>query len=318
METTYDEPYLLTVLTGPNAGAQIALPARRTSIGGGLSSGVILDGVPDTALDLSLTRNRARVQVAVDGIDIHGVGPCRPGSASVMSLPVVMSLNDATQIHVCRTAPDLPPRQHRRFSRLAILAAAIGLGGIGVSYVLDLPGLPAQANVAGLIPAATVTPGTPQTATEPATLAIPQTVTRPAEIPQIDPAATVEAARVSLETAGAEAGLIGLKISADSETVRVSGSYGTDQAPAWTRLRRAYDTEWGARVPLILGNLTVAEAVAPIAIASALLSDPREVVTRDGTTYRIGDITDAGWTVTSIELDSVGLSKGEAAVEIEF
>lgn len=311
MHTAIHEPYLLTVLTGPNAGAQIALAGGCTSIGGALSSGVILDGLPDTVLDLSITRDRARVRIAADGIDIRGIGPCRAGSASVMPLPIVLTLNDATQIHVCRAAPATPSRPRRRggLGRLAALVAVIGLGGTGVAYTRTLSEFPGVRHMAALGPAA-LSDAAPASTAAPVATAAP--------VPRADPAVTVDAARTALASAIAAEGLDDLILTSDSETVRVSGRHAPAETAAWIRIRREYDVAWGARVPLILGDLVVEDAVPPIAIASALLGEPREIVTRDGATYRIGDTTNAGWQVTLIEFDRVGLSKGDTAVEIEF
>lgn len=333
------EPYLLTVLTGPNAGAQVALAGRRVTLGGASEDGVILDGLESGVLELSMVRDRIRIKSACEGISVQG-NDCSVGTSSILVLPVIVQISDDTQVHICRAAA--PRKSSRGLGRVAAIVAALGAGAVTSVYALDLVDLqkPAfenslgsegelsakAASIASLgdVKSEMLVPN-PQPQAENSDTAIAERGETPSTVEgqalAADAAVSgnpVDAARQSLTSAADSAGLVGLKITADKETVRVSGRRSVSQEEIWTQVRREYDRVWGGKVPLLLGDIAVAEAVAPISVASALLGKKREVVTRDGKAYGIGDMTPDGWTVTDIRMGEVALQRDDTEIVIEF
>lgn len=301
--------FVLTVLTGPNAGASVPLSAGRTSVGCGQDDALILDGVAPGHLSLNLDGQRARIGAGADGVAVGDaaldVVPLAPGTARIATLPVMIRLNDDTTVNLaCRTAAT--------GNRVSLRAAGIGgamllLGGLLIGLQLP-PGTQLAPATAALAAAS------PETVPAPAAVAV-----KPHSSPRIERClgACQEEAAAMLRARMATAGLDGLTLAVDGEVLRVSGVLPEDRADAWTDLRRSFETEYSRSLPLLVDS-AAGTAGPSLAVSSIWLGGTPELRTKSGEVLRIGDSTKDGWTVDSIAKGSIRLSRGEQDVTVRF
>ena len=302
--TSSKTPFLLTVMTGPNAGGQTALASGAFTIGSDPGSDVVLDDVAERVACVAVSGTKAGVEPAVPGLSILGEGELQPGRSRRAELPATIRLPGDVTLHLCRAVPE--PRRRAAPIPLAILAVAVGGFALVASAQIRVGTSTAGAAVPTPTPAAAVATAPQETlaATEP--MAAPGACENCAD----------EAAEALLAMV-AEQGLAGLHVEADGDVVRVTGQRDPRQAEGWSRISRAYDTEWGHRVPMLL-DVSETAGAPPIAVASAWLGDDPEVLTRDGARLRVGDLTEGGWTVAEILPGQIALTQGDARILIDF
>lgn len=317
--------FLLTVLTGPNAGATAPLGRGRATVGGAGSDGVILEGVAAGLLGVTLEDNRARLVA-------HGAGPrfggrtgqdetLAPGAARIVPLPAMVRLNDETLVNIARCMPQAGPRLGLRSAALmATLALTGGLliglqlpPGSGLEPVLSarasaFPGGPALAD-----PTSALTDATADAAPAPARG--PLIATSPQMQPCTGPCQTDAAAALGARLR--EAGLTGLTVEAADGVMRVAGTLPAGQQAAWTEQRRRFESDYGRSLPLVVA-IGDSAAAPSLAVASIWLGRNPELVTKLGQTLRIGDVTPDGWTVARIARGTITLTRGDAETVVRF
>lgn len=297
MRAPGDPPYLLTVLSGPNAGAELPLSGTRRTLGGGATQDIRLDGLADEALLFAIERDRVALRPCA-GVEIttRDGTVLTQGRTARLPLPAHLTIDGRVALHLCRL------HQRRSFlaRRLPALAAAVAVlcaMGFGFGTLLSTSGL-ATASIA------------PQSV---APLAPQPTHPRPAPCDRVCIADAAEAFHALVE----EAGLVGVVATPDGDILRVSTQGIAQGDPRWAELREAYDATWAARVPLLVER-TRPVPKAPFAVQSVWLGTPAEVTTRDGATYREGSTVPGGWTIESIRSGSIDLRSGATQIRIEF
>ncbi len=294
-------PFLITVLTGPNAGAQVQRDAGTLTIGAGPADDIVIDGLAPGALRLGLSANQARLRPAAQhAVMANYRTNCAAGAVTNMPLPVHLQIDDITAVHLCRIVPE------RRTWSAALPMVFVGLiaGGLGMvaTTKIDL-GPPADAYaIAASSPA--------QNEKLPAEAAVPEVVVATCDDCIAEAAAAM---RKFLD----DRGLGMLTVSSDAEVVRVTGNYGAGKAADWSAAYLAYDQAWASRVPMIA---SVGDAVpeAPFAVASVWLGDVPELRTRTGETFRIGDQTKDGWVIDKIAAGQVDIVRATTRLQIVF
>lgn len=313
--------FVLTVLTGPNAGASVPLSAGRTSIGCGQDDALILDGMAPGHLSLTLDGQRARIGAGADGVAVGDAAPnvvdLPRGKAHIATLPVMVRLNDETTVNLaCRSAGN--------GNRVSLKAAGIGgalmlLGGLLIGLQL-----PPGTHIAPVTPAlAAISPDAARPSPVPVPVPLPAAVEAKPQKVQASP--RIEQCLGDCQTAAAEmlrarmadAGLDGLTLTVDGDVLRVSGALPEGREAAWTDLRRSFETEYSRSLPLLVD--TGAGPSAPsLAVSSIWLGGTPELRTKAGDVLRIGDSTKDGWTVKGIAQGRIDLVRGEQDVTVRF
>lgn len=306
--------FLLTVLTGPNAGATAPLGRGRSTVGGAEGDGVILSGVGAGLLGVTLEENRARLLAHAPGARCGGrTGqdlPLDPGAARIVALPAMVRLNDETLVNIARCAPANGPRLGLRSAALVAASALVGGLLIGLQLPPDSGLRPDLAARASAFPPEAVALASPAPAPPPALVA-----TSPQMQPCTDAcqAEAAEALRARLRSAG----LTGLSVEAADGVMRVTGTLPPGQHPAWTEQRRRFESDHGRSLPLVVAIGDTAAAPA-LAVASIWLGRRPELTTKSGQTLRIGDVTPDGWTIAGIARGRITLTRGDAETVVRF
>jgi len=293
-----DPPYLLTVLSGPNAGAELGLSGAQKSLGGNTKQDIQLDDLPGAALRFMIEGDRLTLK-PVKGVEISTRdGSYLPsGRSSKLPLPTQITVDGHVSLHLCRVA-NRGNAFTRRVPIFAAAAAMIAVFGFGLSTLVSTSGL-ATASVAPITQAV---------------VEAPEEVA--AKVAPCDTTCVEEAAQRFRDLAE-EVGLPGVIVTPDGDIVRVSTEEIAKGDPRWSSARAAYDKEWAARVPLLLER-TRPTPQAPFSVKSVWLGDRPEVTTRKGASYTVGSSVPGGWTVTAIRSGSVDLSAGNTSIRIEF
>ncbi len=323
-------PFLLSVLGGPNAGAQAELSGRQITLGSGPDDDIRLDGLPAGALRLALSGETAALRPGGGAVaHLRGGVALDPLHATRLRLPVILALGPTgaggqvrdpgeTEIHICRAAPAGTRPGLRRTGRL-VAASLVFAGGLLVSIETDALSRAAASIRLADLASATTAPA-PAPADDVPAFAPPSATAGPAAVPSGAPPACPDCpaqAADALRALVADAPLGPVEVAVDGDILRVTTAGIVAGDDRWRTIRRAYDEAWGARVPLVM-QMTRADLKAPFAIASVWLGTPAEVVTRDGQTLRVGQRTSDGWTVTEIASGRVGVARGQDRLRIEF
>ena len=305
MDSKSPEPYMLTVLTGPNAGAQVGVGKRRVSLGGEADADIILDHMGGEKVDLSFSKNRIRIKTKRPGVIVNGDLGMPVLDSAIAVLPAKIQLDPSIQIYVCQSPGTRKPVVAR--SATAILAILL-VGVVGGGLLFGTKDTARAAVVAA------------ETSQEFADMKSATAVPATHE----EPPAKQETARLTPEDASEafskmaeNAGLFGLTVVANGGAVRVMGYYSPEQLVAWQELRGEYDAKWGQKVPLLV-DVSTKTAEPPLAIASIWLGEHPEVVTREGDVLALGSETKTGWRLTDIQQNSVLLVKGDQHATIDF
>lgn len=311
MAKTAKNPYLLTVLTGPNAGAQERLSSGRVTLSGELGADFVLDGLDGPSIQLAIAKDRLRVKSERDDLVVSGKARVAPGVASITALPATLELAGNIQIHLCReAAPKKRKSAMRRLATAALCLVAIGAATLTVKA--PSPGFFGEAM------ASILTPPEPQdvAALEVAPDAqAPSEGELPAQVPVALP--TLEDARTEMMEQIKAADLRRLRATIDDGALRVVGTITDTQSDAWHDIRRGYEKRYGQIAPL-LAKITEEVEVAPVTIMAIWLGETAEFSTAQGDILRQGDVTRSGWTVTGISATAVRLTRGDQEAQVDF
>lgn len=300
MATRGKRDYLLTVLTGPNAGAQQTLTKRRVTLGTSGATDFFLDGL-DGDVEVTVANDRVRVASDRGDVALHGKPPPPAGQALIAQLPATFDLGRVAQINISTSGRPAPRRAGRLVGAAAVLTLLVGGG-----YALTLG--------QGLI--SEVFASTPDTITYTQPAAVAAAEPEPAAEPE-RPRVTFDDARTALENAVEDAGLDGLTLRAETGLIRVTGTINKSRVGTWADIRKAYDSQFGLVGPLLV-KITEESDAPPLAVASVWLGENPQITTRDGVVMSLGDGTESGWKLSAIQATSVELTRGRQTIVIEF
>ncbi|MEM9341906.1 MAG: EscD/YscD/HrpQ family type III secretion system periplasmic domain-containing protein [Pseudomonadota bacterium] len=293
--------YLLTVLTGPNAGAQQTLTKRRVTLSASGTSDFYLDGLDEGDVEITVAKDRVRVASDRGDVALHGKPPPPSGQALIAQLPATFDLGHVAQINIS-TSGGTASRGAGRLVGIAAVLLLFAGGGVALQSSLGQ----------GFI--TEVVASTPDTVTY---TQAPIATTAPVEEEPARPKVTFDDARTALENAVENAGLDGLTLRSETGVIRVTGTINKSRLGAWNEIRKAYDSQFGLIGPLLV-NITEESDAPPLAVASVWLGENPQITTRDGTVMGIGDGTESGWKLSVIEATSVKLTRGRQTIVIEF
>lgn len=319
--TRQANPYLLTVLSGPNAGATAGFAAGRLRIGGAADDQIVLAGVAPGALRLHADGDRLHVSAAAPGIRHHDIStgevPALPvkGTPLATGFPATLQLGDDTLISIARLgpAPTRRPALHAGLG-LAMVALAAGLwigaqfGGPATQARAALPE-PSAENTRGHT-GGPASPGIADTVTAAGQLA--QTAPRPECGSEcMDRVADAFASRLEA------AGLAGIQITAEDGVLRATGAIAPGQTDIWQQERAGFEAEFGQSLPLIT-RITQGDPAPVLAIASVWLGKTPEIRTKAGAVLRVGDTTGDGWQVSAITRGEIRLDRDGRQIKVRF
>lgn len=312
-------PYLLTILTGPNAGAQQRLTSRRVMLGASDVADFILDDFEGPDVELTVSKDRIRFKTDRDGLRVIGAEPAEPGLPIYCDLPATVQLTDRIQANICCTHPTRKTGALTRMAAAVGVLAVLGAGGYvamqsgqfdvisdanaGVNPTEEI----APEELSGELVAARLARFDEAATQEPAAEVATQETTR---LTQAD-------AEEMLLKALSDAGLSGLEAKAEGGVLRVKGLLSDARKSDWRAIRDQYDGQFGNIAPLLLEIEEDAEGP-PLAIASIWLGDAPEVITRGGDILKTGDTTEGGWLISEITAGAVHLERGRQSIVIDF
>lgn len=298
---TVNGSFVLSVLTGPNAGASVALPAGHYQLGADSENDIVLAGLQPEAMEMRLNGATAVLTARSDGAQL-----CRSGKKSALSvgrnlsvnLPATLRLAPEVMLQVASAVDQAPVwRRAQWIGYAAALTAGCWLG----ANVL------AGAGGGGMARAVTDMPDTPEIAAAVAT-------TSPRM--SCDSACVDNGARVLNERIAA-AGLNGLTLKKEAGILRLSGAILPDQFDTWRLIRTGFEAEFGRSLPLV-ATIEAGEAKPILAVSSIWLGSTPEVRTKGGNVFHIGDSTNDGWIIRSIEKGKIGLERADQQAEVRF
>lgn len=331
------DAFLLTVLSGPNAGASAALPKGSGVIGGAAGDSVVLDGVAPSALRIVLDGQRMRVQAAADGLALIEGRTTRAlanGQAHIGALPAILRLGPDTTIAISRAHPQttgqVPLRRAVFITAIALMAGLVagvqmpsesggfpGLEAFAARH--ENPDLASFPKVSGTGISGFGAAGMDAASPTP-TRADPAPATRlHSTSPRLRACAQTcqKEAATTMQHRLEKAGLDGLQITPGDGVLRVSGTLPAGKSARWRDLRHQFETDFGTSLPLIV-DIAQGPDMPVLAVASVWLGTTPELRTKTGQTLRQGDTTTDGWTVTRIERGRIGLTRDARRVEIRF
>lgn len=304
MTTAGEFSYILTVLTGPNAGAQERLSKRVLRVGASRDADIILDDFTGPDVEISVSRGKLRVRSERDEVRCETGQSATPGKPLFTDMPATLHLDDHIQINLSAALAARPGRRGARFGTVVAAALLIGGAVLGAQQTMGIQIFPDAT--------ASVTP-----LPDPQIAAVKKAAEMVREAPASAPRITSLDAAEALEAAVKGAGLEGLDIVSDMGVLRVSGLYSVAQKGEWQRIRKAYDTKFGHVAPLLI-SIEEESNAPPLAIASVWLGDTPEVTTRSGEVLMLGQVTETGWRVADIKPSAVYLERGRQRIAIDF
>lgn len=315
--TRQANPYLLTVLSGPNAGASAGFAPGRLRIGGGEDDQIVLAGVAPGALQLHARGEVLRISAQTSGIRYRDVTnaetPALPVGGDVLTagFPATLHLGDDTVITIARLGPNLPrrPGLHAGLGLAAVaLAAGLWIGSqFGGLATQARAALPEQAEVQ-----ARITDSGRDTAPGVAAGQSPE-MAAPSECDAACMQRIADEFAARLQSAGLE----GLDIAAEDGVLRATGTIAPEQSDIWQQQRAAFEAEFGQSLPLI-ARIEQGDPVPVLAIASVWLGKIPEIRTKAGAVLREGDQTGDGWTVGAIARGEIQLNRDGRQITVRF
>lgn len=310
-------PFCLTVLAGTNAGATAPLDPGRTVIGGAVTDGIVLDGALPGHVSVTLQGERVRLAAGGPGVAVgDGFGPAQPlqeGQARILSLPVMVRLNDDTLLNLTRR---MPVQGRAVPATMAALASIVALAG-GLLVGLQMPDSVRAASEMK----AEAAPSPAHTAPPLAATVAPRAPTAPlrAMSPQMGPCDTdcQAEAQARLRERLDKAGLNDLSLNTEAGVLRVSGALPEGGQQRWEDLRKDFETTYGGSLPLLI-SIGPGAGGPSLAVSSIWLGHRPELRTRSGEVLRIGDLTSDGWTVKGIRPGAITLTRNDAETVVNY
>lgn len=313
------KPFLLTVLTGPNAGASAKFAEGRLRIGGGDEDEIVLAGLPPACLTLRTSGGRLAAVAGTEGVSSHDAGSgqdvalVKDGTVFKTELPATLRLNSETMITISR----LGASRHLSLgvgAAAGVAAATLAVGLWAGAYFGDVPG-PGQARAAALQPEPAALASAPAPAAAPAAEPEPEIE---ADLQHIScDSACATAAVDALQETLIDAGLDGLSVVPSDGVLRVRGELQSDRIEQWRDIRARFETEFGQALPLIV-EIGEGAPDPVLSISSVWLGAAPEIRTKSGKVLRIGDATGDGWTISSIAKGEIVLQRGERMRSLRF
>lgn len=278
---------VLTIVSGPQAGACLSLGAGAHRVGGDLENDVVVSDAALAAGHFEIEHGNGTVLRACSTV-------LRLADGSQLSEGGLMPVAGMCHFHMGGTEFRLAaaaPAGARSPRRLAAPAAAIA-ACVAAVLVMSAPG--AESNAALGQP--------PRTAAPDVTTA---------------PSATEVAAALGDRLAGA--GLAGLQPAVGTDgTVAVSGSVSPDQKTGWAEVRRWFDSRYGGRVMLV-DRVGTTVAVAPLSVAAVRPGgDAPFVIDQSGRRLFIGSAVADGWVVAAIDPTHVTVRRNAETLAVRF
>lgn len=310
MGSAGDFTYVLTVLTGPNAGAQERLDKRRFRIGSSSEADFILDDFEGPDVEISVARGKLRVVSERDEVQCQSGKTCLPGKPLFTDMPATLRLDDRVQINLSAACAAKTRRSSGlRIGAMVVMAAAL-VGG--VVYAAQ------QAQVLKTSKDAMSYQALAFDSEQAAIESAAAIVTDKPEPKIVEPQVTTADAADALGQALAAAGLTGIEVTPDLGVIRVSGLYSPSQKSDWTQVRDIYEAEFGHIAPLLITIDQEDTVKPPLAVASVWLGEKPELTTRSGKVFSIGQVTETGWRVSEIMHKAVLLERGSQKIVIDF
>ncbi len=297
MIMAHDRPYILSVLSGPNTGACVALASGLSTIGREPTETVVLDDLQTGAVSIALSGDRLRVRAETGGVSIRGKGPLTTQTKATTALPAVLELDEDTLVSIQRVSS---LRRRRKIPTLSLVPVALIAGGLGMdlSGPGDISGWMTTEIGALWTEIATPPPKIPLAAAQPAV----------AHKPKCDVTCQTEQLQ-TFQNILRDNGFNSLHVNLEANVLRVSGYVAHGETSKWSQLRRRVEADWGTGISIIA---QISEQPAPPALrVSSVWLGPTPIMrTQNGETLRIGDTTLDGWRITGIQEKAVELTKG--------
>lgn len=315
---SHSKPFLLSVLTGPNAGASTAFGTAKMQLGGGREDNIVLAGLSPDCLAFKGDGNRLRIAARSEGLSCHdgatGVPSALPTGGAVYEteLPATLRLNSDTVITISRLHADT----RRRLG----LPASLAIGAIALSMGLWLG---ANSPDAASPPETQVAMDSTDPATNPTQTA---EAAAPAAPPDLMTATSPKmsctgdcatSAAEGLQTRMQAEGLDGLTLSVEDGIFRVTGALPANKTDVWRQLRANFESDFGQSLPLVV-QVHEGDASPILAVSSVWLGKAPEIRTKSGTVLRIGDTTGDGWIIQSIAKGEIELARGSQTTTVRF
>lgn len=308
------DSFVLSVLTGPNAGASVSLEAGRHTIGSDDSNDIILAGLGDQVINLSLKGAAVIANPIVDGIGLvgegaNGVAPLTvKGAPYQIKLPARLCLGSDVMVQLSGGV-QRPSTDRRMLVGVGLAALFFGCW-LGAALFTQSP----TPVLAGLGSSAAADVSARVALTEPAELAV---TPRISNSPQLECFSDcVLAAEAELKSRLAAAGLNNLTLSHDSGVLRLGGTVLPEQVNDWRQIRTKFEAEFGQSLPIV--TAIESETAPMLAVSSVWLGENAEVRTKTGNVYRVGDRTRDGWVVRKIDRGSVEFERDGQLVAVRF
>lgn len=305
------EKFVLSVLAGPNAGASVSLEAGRYTIGSGDGNDLVLAGLSDQVINLTLRGEAIIANPFVDGVGLIGeaVSPLTVmGAPHQIKLPARLRLAPDVTVQLTGGVPR-PSSDRRVLVGVGMAALFIGCW-LGAALFTQSP-VPVLASLNGSAVAEV-----PEQMAE----AVPTEV---AAAPRISSSPQLEcfgdcilAAEAELKSRLAAAGLTNLTLSHESGVLRLGGTVLPEQVNDWRQIRTKFEAEFGQSLPIV--TAIESETAPMLAVSSVWLGENAEVRTKTGNVYRVGDRTRDGWVVRKIDRGSVEFERDGQLVAVRF
>lgn len=308
--------FVLSVLTGPNAGASVSLGAGRYTLGGDDDNDVVLAGLDDRVIGLSMKGKFAVANPLVDGVEwsaqmSEGFQPLTTmGAPHQIRLPIRLRLAPDVLVQVSGDQAEAPAGP-RVFIGIG-LAALIAGSWLGATLFSQTPS-PALARAPEpVMTAAELAPDAPAVEDQVQTAA-----TAIRSSPRLDCIGDcIEAAEQELQQRLETAGLTNLTLVHENGVLRLGGTLLPEQFNTWRQIRTNFEAEFGQSLPIV--TAINSESAPILSVSSVWLGENAEVRTKTGNVYRIGDKTRDGWTVQTIERGRVEFERDGQLVTVRF
>ncbi|MBK4214335.1 hypothetical protein JJJ17_00200 [Paracoccus caeni] len=308
------DSFVLSVLAGPNAGASVSLEAGRYTIGSDDGNDIVLAGLGDQVINLTLKGEAIIANPVVDGVGLIGEGANGVSPLTVMGAPhqikLPARLRLASDVTVQLSGGVQRPSTDRRVL-VGVGMAALFVGcWLGAALFTQSP-VPVLANLNGSA-----------VANVPEQVAVAEPA-EPAASPRISSSPQLEclgdcilAAETELKSRLAAAGLSNLTLNHENGVLRLGGTMLPEQVNDWRQIRTKFEAEFGQSLPIV--TAIESETAPMLAVSSVWLGENAEVRTKTGNVYRVGDRTRDGWIVRKIERGSVEFERDGQSVAVRF
>lgn len=299
----FKKPYVLSVLSGPNAGASLAMGSGRSIIGNGEDATVMLDTDCEHPIRISLQNNALSIKTDSTSVSFYDGEPIPANTFIKRTLPATVCVDETTVVSFNKVQHKSNFRRNLEFAgSMTALVAAFLLSWFGGDLIQALS--PQNTTMASPIDSSPNVGEYALKAT--AVLEVPQIMAQPDTMLPEDPtvntgcnADCIHWASVELQDQFKQNDMNGLSIEPATDVIRISGYLPDNKLGTWDVIRKDLETQWGMSLPLII-NLSEEPSGPNVVIASVWLGASPEVRTKRGEVLYIGDSTDDGWSLNEV------------------